>query len=259
MTQASEIAEYLGFAHRLADASGGVIVPHFRERIDVDNKRADDFDPVTIADRDGEAVIRALIAETYPDHGILGEEHGKTAGNAYTWVIDPIDGTRSFITGFPTWGTLIALSHDGAPILGIMDQPVTGERFVGTPDGTFLAEQKLQVRPCTGLADAILFSTTPDMFDTEEELPAFARVESKVKLRRWGGDCYSYCMLAHGLVDLVIEAGMEPYDIQALIPIVEGAGGIVTTWDGGSAAGGGRLIAAGDRRVYDEAVALLRG
>lgn len=259
MTLDSEIAEYLSFAHRLADASGDVIRPHFRECIDVDNKRPGDFDPVTIADRDAEAAIRALIEETYPDHAILGEEHGKRDGNAYTWVLDPIDGTRSFITGFLTWGTLIALSHEGLPILGIMDQPITGERFVGTPEGAYLGERKLQVRPCAALGDAVLISTTPDMFDAKEELPAFQRVESRVKLRRWGGDCYSYCMLAHGFVDLVIEASMKPYDIQALIPIVEGAGGIVTTWDGAPAANGGRLIAAGDRRVYDEAIALLQG
>ncbi len=259
MISDSQIAEYLTFAHRLADASGRVITPYFREQLDVGNKQTHDFDPVTVADRDAETVIRALIEETYPDHAVLGEEHGAVAGNAYTWVIDPIDGTRSFIAGFPTWGTLIALSHDGAPILGIMDQPITGERFVGSPEGAFLGERKLQVRSCPGLGEAILFSTTPDMFGAGEEISAFQRVESKVKLRRWGGDCYSYCMLAHGLVDLVIEAGMEPYDIQALIPIVEGAGGIVTTWEGASAATGGRLIAAGDRRVYEEAMALLRG
>lgn len=259
MPESDEISELTQFAHRLADAAGAVIRPYFRAALDVDNKQPGDFDPVTEADRAAEAAIRTLIRETYPDHGIIGEEHEDVAGGRYTWVLDPIDGTRSFIAGFPTWGTLIALGLDGRPVIGIMDQPFTGERFVGGPDGASLGDQNLKVRPCAGLSEAVLFSTTPDMFVPGDEMAAFQRVEAEVKLRRWGGDCYSYCMLAHGLVDLVIEASMKPYDIQALIPIVEGAGGILTTWEGGPAWNGGRLIAAGDRRVYDAAMALLNG
>lgn len=259
MSDTDEIAELTKFAHDLADASGEVIRPYFRAAIDVDNKRPGDFDPVTEADRAAETAIRTLIRDTYPDHGIIGEEHEDVAGGRYTWVLDPIDGTRSFIAGFPTWGTLIALGLDGRPIIGIMDQPFTGERFVGIPGGASLGDKSLQVRPCSGLSEAVLFSTTPEMFKPGADLSAFQRVEEKVRLRRWGGDCYSYCMLAHGLVDLVIEASMQSYDIQALIPIVEGAGGIVTTWDGEPAWNGGRLIAAGDKRVYDEAMALLSG
>jgi len=252
-----EIAELTKFAHELADASGAVIRPYFRVPLDVDNKMPGDFDPVTVADRQAEAAIRAMICETYPDHGIIGEEHEDVAGGRYTWVVDPIDGTRSFIAGFPTWGTLIALGLDGCPIIGVLDQPFTGERFVGVPGGAFLDGKSLQVRPCSSLSGAILFATTPDMFQPGEEIRAFQRVEERVKLRRWGGDCYAYGMLAHGLVDLIIEASMKPYDIQALIPIVEGAGGVVTTWDGSPAWNGGRLIAAGDKRVYDEAMELL--
>lgn len=259
MSQTDEFSELTAFAHRLADAAGAVIRPYFRAVLDVDNKQPADFDPVTEADRAAEETIRSLIRDTYPDHGIIGEEQEDVAGGRYTWVIDPIDGTRSFIAGFPTWGTLIALGLDGRPVVGIMDQPFTGERFVGVPGGASFGDKSLRVRSCSNLSEAVLFSTTPDMFKSGEETAAFQRVEDKVKLRRWGGDCYSYCMLAHGLVDLVIEASMAPYDIQALIPIVEGAGGILTTWDGEPAWDGGRLIAAGDKRVYDQAMVLLNG
>ncbi|MBI1179894.1 MAG: histidinol-phosphatase, partial [Alphaproteobacteria bacterium] len=212
---------------------------------------------VTAADREAEAAMRALIARTYPDHAVYGEEHGAEWGERFTWVLDPIDGTRSFIGGFPTWGTLIALAEHGRPILGIMDQPVLGERFVGGPDGAFLGDLALRTRPCERLEDAVLYATTPDMFEPEREMPAFRRVEQRVKLRRFGGDCYAYCMLAHGLVDVIVEAAMQPYDIQALIPIVEGAGGVVTNWDGDPAWQAGRILAAGDRRVHRQALEAL--
>ncbi len=255
-----QIADLLAFAHRLADVAGTVIRPHFRASGAVDNKRPADFDPVTAADRDAETAMRELIAAHYPDHAVYGEEHGAQWGARFTWVLDPIDGTRSFIGGFPTWGTLIALAEHGRPVIGIMDQPITGERFVGGPDGAFLGDRKLAVRPCAALADAVLYATTPDMFEPAREMPAFQRVERQVKLRRFGGDCYAYCMLAHGLLDVIVEAAMQPYDIQALIPIVEGAGGIVTNWEGEPAWNAGRILAAGDRRVHEAALeALNRG
>lgn len=263
-------ADLLAFAHRLADAAGEVIRPHFRNHHGIDDKPTMTvFDPVTEADRDAEAAMRALIEADHPDHAVYGEEYGAVwaadIGQRFTWVLDPIDGTRSFIGGFPTWGTLIAL-HDlevdgGRPVIGILDQPVLGERFVGSvvgdTQGAWLNDAPLSARPCTGLEDAILYATTPDMFAQPGEREAFGRVEEAVKLRRFGGDCYAYGMMAHGQNDLIIEAGMQPYDIQALIPIVEGAGGIVTNWDGAPAYDAGQILAAGDRRVHEAAMALL--
>ncbi len=254
----AEARELLAFAHTLADAAGAVIKPLFRSAGTIDNKRAADFDPVTAADRDAEAAMRDLIAARYPDHAVYGEEHGAEWGERFTWVLDPLDGTRSFIGGFPTWGTLIGLAEYGRPVVGIMDQPVTGERFTGGPDGAFLGERRLRVRDCASLKDAVLYATTPDMFKGED-MAGFRRVEQQVKLRRFGGDCYAYCMLAHGLVDLVVEASMQPYDIHALIPIVEQAGGIVTNWEGEPAWQAGRIVAAGDRRVHQAALEALRG
>jgi len=254
-----EISAIIAFAQRLADTAAEVTMPWFRAPLSIVNKACEnDFDPVTIADRDAEAAMRALIHTQYPAHGVLGEEGGlEAAAGADLWVLDPIDGTRSFISGFPTWGTLIAFNRDGRPIVGIMDQPVTGERFLGHPGGAFLGEKRLQVRPCGSLKDATLFATTPDMFATPAEKRAFAAMEKAVKLRRFGGDCYAYCMLAMGFVDLVVEASMGPYDIQALIPIVEGAGGIVTDWQGGDASGGGQILAAGNPALHAEAMAVL--
>jgi myo-inositol-1(or 4)-monophosphatase len=259
-----EIAEIIPFAQRLADCAAAVTTPYFRSHLSIVNKAGENnFDPVTIADREAEAAMRALIRETYPSHAVLGEEegHSKMEGSDGTdmWVLDPIDGTRSFISGFPTWGTLIAFNRAGKPLVGIMDQPFTGERYLGHPGGAFLGERKLRVRPCDSLGDATLFATTPDMFATPGERRAFAALESAVKLRRFGGDCYAYCMLAMGFVDLVVEASMGPYDIQALIPIVEGAGGIVTDWQGKDAANGGQILAAGNAALHAQAMAVLNG
>ena len=257
--EATEV-EMIAFANRLADAAGAVIRPYFRATNAIENKYEVGFDPVTIADKEAETAMRALIEAEYPDHGILGEEFGaKPAGDCgLTWVLDPIDGTRSFIGGFPTWGTLIALNDGNKVQIGIMDQPYTGERYIGTPQGAFFEDQKLAVRPCASLADAVLYSTTPDMFHQPGEAEAFGRVEKAVKLRRFGGDCYAYSMMALGFVDLIVEAAMQPYDIQALIPIVEGAGGFVANWQGEPADKGGQIIAAGDKRVFDQALALLQ-
>ena len=257
--------EYLDFAHQLADAAAAVSRPRFRTALSIDDKTGagDGFDPVTRADREAESAMRALIRGRYPEHRVFGEEHGGAAreirGDAPGWVLDPIDGTRAFITGLPLWGTLIAFNDGAGPLIGIMDQPFTGERFVGTPEGAWLGERKLATRPCAGLGEGVLYCTDPDMFAHPAERAAFGRVEAQVKMRRFGGDCYAYCMLALGLVDLVIEGDLKPYDIQALIPIIVGAGGVVTSWDGGPADQGGLIIAAGDRRVHAQAMAVLRG
>jgi myo-inositol-1(or 4)-monophosphatase len=248
--------------HELADASGAVIRPYFRVDVSITDKTDPDdaavYDPVTEADRNGEMAIRNLIRERYPRHAILGEEHGREGEGPELWVLDPIDGTRSFIGGFPTWGTLIAFNDGEAPLLGVMDQPVTGERFVGTPDGAFLAERKLHARGCRDLDAAVLYATTPDMF-SPTELPVFEDLAARVQLRRFGGDCYAYCMLAMGLVDLVVESALQPYDIQALVPIVRAAGGVVTTWEGGAPDQGGRIVAAGDPRLHEQVLTRLAG
>lgn len=261
----ARLAELTAFACGLAGAAGPVILSHFRAPLAVDNKAgAGAYDPVTEADRGAETAMRELIEHTYPDHGIFGEEHGFQPGDsALTWVIDPLDGTRSFVTGALHWGTLIALYDGTRPVLGVVDQPYTGERFVGSRRGASLrrggTERALNTRRCERLEDADLYTTSPELLTTAAEREGFARLASRVKLVRYGGDCYSYCMLALGCVDLVVEAGLKPYDVQAIIPVVEAAGGLMTTWEGGDASYGGRIIAAGSRAAHAAAMALLGG
>ncbi|MDO8534971.1 MAG: histidinol-phosphatase [Xanthobacteraceae bacterium] len=254
--------DFATFVDELATVSGEAIRPFFRTALGVENKsHTGVFDPVTAADRAAETAMRMLIRKTFPAHGIIGEEFGDERPDAsYVWVIDPIDGTKSFISGMPAWGTLIGLLKDGAPVYGMMHQPFIGERFSG--DGASAryrgpaGERHLSARPCAGLNEAVLFTTSP-LLMTEQERGQFQKVERAVRLSRYGGDCYAYCMIAAGFVDLVIEAGLKQHDIVALIPIVEGAGGIVTDWNGGPATKGGRILAAGDRRVHAEALRLL--
>jgi myo-inositol-1(or 4)-monophosphatase len=260
----ASLDELVRFANRLADASGEVIRPWFRRPIDVTDKgtgRAG-FDPVTEADREGEAVLRRLIKETYPTHGILGEEHGREAGtDRLTWVLDPIDGTRAFICGMPQWGTLIALNDGTRPILGVLDQPVTRERWIGYENHAELAAsgttQKLKTRACGDLASATLTTTHPTGYFSNVEREAFEALGQRVKMTRFGGDCYAYGLLAMGFIDLVVESALKPWDVQALIPIIQGAGGLMTSWNGGDAQEGGRVIAAGDARVHAQALEIL--
>jgi histidinol phosphatase-like enzyme (inositol monophosphatase family) len=250
------------FVNELATQSGQAILPFFRSKLATDDKsRGGVFDPVTEADRAGEAAMRQLIKRTFPTHGIVGEEFGSEDEDAeYVWVLDPIDGTRAFIAGLPLWGTLIGLMRQGAPVYGLMHQPFTGEFFFGDGSGASLrnhhSERRLTTRRCASLGEAIISTTSPKLFDPPA-LAAYERVERETRLARYGCDCYAYCMLAAGHIDLVIEAGLKPYDIVALIPIIEGAGGVVTVWDGGPAAGGGSIVAAGDRRLHDLALRLL--
>ena len=254
--------DFGAFVDELATISGEAIRPFFRTSLGVENKaRSGPFDPVTEADRAAEQAMRTLIRKNFPDHGIIGEEFGSDRPDAtYVWVLDPIDGTKSFISGAPTWGTLIGLLKDGQPVYGMMHQPFIRERFTG--DGANAryrgpaGERRLNTRSCTAISEASLFTTSPLLMD-EEERNLFNNVQSKARLTRFGGDCYSFCMVAAGFVDLVIEAGLKSYDIVALIPIIEGAGGIVTDWSGGPATNGGRIVAAGDKRAHVEALALL--
>jgi myo-inositol-1(or 4)-monophosphatase len=253
------------FAHVLADISADAILPYFRKSLSVTNKAAGSgFDPVTPADRAAERAVRKAIGARFPAHGITGEEYAEVAGaGRYRWLIDPIDGTRAFMMGSPLWGTLIGLMDGGKPALGLMNQPFTGERFWSDARtarwrGRDGKARKIRTRPCARLADAVLTSTHPDMF-TAAEAGRFRAVKGRARLTRFGCDCYGYCLLAAGFVDVILEAGLKPYDIAPLIPIIEAAGGIVTSWDGGPAAGGGRIVAAGDARVHAEALALIGG
>lgn len=264
MLDPRKIDELASFALELADAAGAVTLPHFRSGLAVDHKEGRHaFDPVTAADRGAEAAIRKLIGERYPDHGILGEEYGTQTGtNGLTWVLDPIDGTRSFISGVPLWGTLIALNDGTAPVIGLMDQPYIGERFIGRPGGSELIGRMgttpLKTSTCKTLNTALLGNTDPGMFTRDDERAAFREISSKVKLRRFGGDSYFYCLLAAGTLDLVIESGLEPYDIQALIPIIEQAGGVVTNWAGGDPQNGGQVIAAATPELHAQALKILK-
>ena len=250
------------FVDRLATVSGEAILPFFRTSLNVENKgHGGAFDPVTAADRSAETAMRTLIRQNFPDHGIIGEEFGGERTDAeYVWVLDPIDGTKSFISGMPAWGTLIALTRAGEPVYGMMHQPFTRERFTGDGGSARYrgpaGERALRVRDCAALADAILMTTSP-LLMKEADRDAFGKVEKAVRLSRYGGDCYAYCMLAAGHVDLVVETELKPYDILPLMPIIAGAGGIVTAWDGGSPNAGGRIIAAGDKRVHAAAMKVL--
>jgi histidinol phosphatase-like enzyme (inositol monophosphatase family) len=259
--------DFSQFVDELATLSGRAILPFFRSTFGTDDKsKGGVFDPVTEADRAGEAAMRHLIKRTFPTHGIVGEEFGAERDDAeYVWVLDPIDGTRAFMAGLPVWGTLIGLMRQGVPVYGLMHQPFTGERFSGEGGratfrraGEEPGSRRLKTRRCGSLKDAILSTTSPRLFGPEE-MRRYDRVEAAIKLARYGTDCYAYCMLAAGHIDVVIESGLKPYDIVALIPIIEGAGGIVTTWDGGSAAGGGSIVAVGDRRLHVPVLDLLNG
>jgi histidinol phosphatase-like enzyme (inositol monophosphatase family) len=261
---AADHAAFLEFAHAMAVSAGHAILPHFRVALDIEDKGSPaGYDPVTVADRAAEAVIRAEIARRHPDHGIRGEEHGWQKGSSrYTWVVDPIDGTKSFILGQLHWATLIAL-HDGERVVaGVAHQPYVGETFLATVDGPAQwrrgsERRNLRTRPCRQLGDAIVACTHPSMFRTPEARAAFDRVADRARLTRWGGDCYAYCLLAMGLIDIVIEASLQAYDVQALMPIITAAGGVITSWTGERCDEGGSVVACGDPALHAEVLRLL--
>jgi len=255
--------ELMATGHALADAARAATLPHFRNAgLRTENKQVGGFDPVTQADRAAESAMRAVLAERRPEDGILGEEEAAVAGRSgLTWVLDPIDGTRGFLSGTPTWGVLIALADAAGPFYGLIDQPYIGERFEGGLGRARLTgphgERALAVRRAVSLDSAVLFTTFPEI-GTEAEGAAFARVRDRVRLTRYGMDCYAYALLAAGQVDLVIEAGLHPYDIAAPIAVIEAAGGIVTDWQGGPVHEGGQAIAASGPQIHAEALKLLQ-
>lgn len=267
MTSQNQYDEYMDFMHILADAAAEVTLPMFKQPVEITNKGPklhSDFDPVTIADQNAEKAIRRLIADKYPTHDILGEEHGEEVkgdqgwADRWKWVIDPIDGTRAYISGIPLWGTLVAL-HDGErPVVGMLDQPYLKERYIGTQYGSTLNGKPLKTRNVDDISQATISTTDPlQFFETDEDRRAFDKVAEKSAMMRNGYDCYAYVMVAAGHMDIVIESGLEAYDIQALIPIVEGAGGIVTNWTGGPADQGGQVLASANKTLHKQAMDLL--
>ena len=264
-TASDQIAEFAACAIDLADRAGDAILPYFRSANVVENKQAKSaYDPVTEADRAAEQVIRDRLLECYPGHSVRGEEFPPYEGDApYTWVLDPIDGTKAFVMGVPVWSTLIGLLDNGKPLIGIMNQPFVGERFVGRPGRATLensnGSRDLKVSTTTDLADALIATTFPGPERTSETYQRYLALEDRAKGARYGGDAYFYCLLAAGSIDLVTDAAMGDYDIAALIPIIEAAGGIVTTWDGGPAAGGGNIVAAATRELHEAACVILSG
>ncbi|WP_412563908.1 histidinol-phosphatase [Thalassobius sp. MITS945101] len=259
MQDAKQIIET---AHALADAARAAILPHFRAPgLDAENKLSEGFDPVTVADRAAERAMRAILATERPHDTIIGEEFGRKDGTSgLSWVLDPIDGTRGFMSGTPTWGVLIAVSDASGPIFGMIDQPYIGERFWGGlgqsemtgPQGP----RDLKTRAARPLSEAVLFTTFPEVGSEAERL-GFQSVEKQVKLTRYGMDCYGYALVATGQIDLVIEAGLQSYDIQAPIGVVEAAGGVVTDWQGNPVHEGGRVVAAANPQIHAEALAYL--
>ncbi|HEX5775212.1 MAG TPA: histidinol-phosphatase [Caulobacteraceae bacterium] len=261
---AARIAELDAFLLALNRASGEVILPLFRAEHGMVDKGQRGFDPVTEADKGAERAIRRLIAERYPDHGVIGEEYGEDRPDAeFVWVLDPVDGTRAFIAGLPVWTTLIGLRFQGKPVLGSIGQPFLGEVFIGHAGGSRLVtargEKALNVRPCPDIRQAIIATTDPEGCFDGAELGAWTQVRAAARLARLGCDAYAYAMVAGGTMDLVVEAGLKPWDIEAAIPLIEGAGGLVTNWRGDAVgSNGGQIAIAGDRAVLDEALVALK-
>lgn len=263
MRVSEELAsDLIATAHELADVAREATLLHFRSRdLTAENKETQRFDPVTAADRLSEQRMREVLARRRPQDGILGEEFGISDGSSgLTWVLDPIDGTRGYLSGTPTWGVLISVRDASGVLYGIIDQPYIRERFEGGLGRARvvgpMGEAALGVRPAQPLSQAILFSTFPEV-GTAAEGAAFRKVASGAKLVRYGTDCYAYALIAAGQIDLVIEAGLQAYDVQAPIAVIEAAGGIVTDWKGRPALQGGQILAAASREVHAEALALL--
>ena len=246
-----------------AEIAATITLPRFRSGLAVDNKESAGFDPVTEADREAELAIREAIGVRFPDHGIIGEEWDtKSAESPYVWIIDPIDGTRAFITGVPVWGTLVGLMVGGRAVAGLMAQPFTGEVYLALPGQAtyYRGDERLQLRTSgvTALSHAKLTTTSPDLFERTGLLEPWTALRREVLTTRYGLDCYGYCLLAAGHIDLVVEAGLKDVDIAPLIPMIQNAGGVVTTWDGGPAEQGGNCVAAATPELHAAALKVLQ-
>ncbi len=252
--------EFVAFAERLADAGRDILLRYFRTDVAIDDKP--DATPVTVADRETEAALREMVAERFPGHGFVGEEYAATdAGASHVWVVDPIDGTKSFVSGNPVFGSLIALVRDGTPVLGIIDHPALGDRWIGAAGRpTTHNGRPVRVRPCPDIGSAIYYCSSPYMFP-EADRAAFERLRAAVRFTRFSADCLAYGLLASGFVDLVVEADLGVFDFCALIPVVAGAGGTVTDWQGRPVTleSDGRLAAVGDAALHRRVLDLIAG
>ncbi|WP_395687294.1 inositol monophosphatase family protein [Aestuariivirga sp.] len=250
------------FAITLAHQAAGAILPYFRRNTEIQEKDGPVWDPVTEGDRAGERIIRSLIEKQYPDHAIHGEEYGVKDGRSpFTWVLDPVDGTRAFVCGMPTWATLIGLSFEGRPVLGLMNQPVVGDMFFGNPSGAWHDYRghvtKMSTRSGVELARATIGTTAPELYRSRENQRRFQTLREAARLTRYGGDSYFFCMVAAGHIDIAMDCGLQPYDITPLLPIITGAGGVAAEWTGGNLSHGGNVITAGSDSLLAEALAIM--
>ena len=249
------------FANHLADEARKISMFYFKKKIKITNKNNKDFDPVTAVDIGVQKKINKLINKEFPNHSILGEEDSIIKNSEYEWCVDPIDGTKSYIQGVPLWGTLIALSKNNEIILGLADIPALNERYIGHSNLSYKIirnkKTKLKVRNTERLNESILNTTSPYVFANKSDQKSFERLSKKVKSTRLGGDCYSYCLLADGLIDIVVESGLKPWDIRALVPIIKNAGGIINTWEAETVADGGRIIATTNKELFKKSQRIL--
>jgi myo-inositol-1(or 4)-monophosphatase len=253
--------KFLNFSNTLADEARLISLRYFKKKISIENKKKNGFDPVTVADIKIQKKLNRLILKSFPDHSIIGEEETYSKNSSYEWCIDPIDGTKSFIQGMPLWGTLISLSENGNIILGLADIPALDERYIGYEKKSYKIingkKTNLKVRNNKEISDSILNTTSPYLFANKNDQSSFERLSKMVKLTRLGGDCYSYCLLADGHVDIVVESGLNPWDIRALEPIIVNAGGVLKTWDNKKIFNGGSVIACANNKIFNQCRTIL--
>jgi myo-inositol-1(or 4)-monophosphatase len=262
MSKSPDWNDLTSFAVALARASEVEILPYFRKNTPIEVKPHEVWDPVTEGDKAGERIIRKMIEERFPDHGINGEEYGvRESKSGFTWVLDPVDGTRSFVCGMPTWATLIALNFEGKPVVGVMNQPFVGDLFYGNPEGAWNnyrgKVEPIRVRQDVTLDHAAAGTTAPELYRGKSDQESFQKLRNAVKLMRYGGDAYFFSVLAAGHLDVALDAGLQAYDIAALIPIIEGAGGAVGSWSGSVPAEGGNIICAGSESLLAAAIEVM--
>ena len=253
--------KFINFSNMLADEARLISLKYFKKKLKIKNKVRSGFDPVTVADIKIQKKLNRLILKYFPNHSIIGEEETHFKNSAYEWCIDPIDGTKSFIQGMPLWGTLISLSENGNVILGLADIPALDERYIGYGKKAYKIvngkKTNLKIRNIEKISNTILNTTSPYLFTNKSDQLSFERLSKKVKLTRFGGDCYSYCLLADGHVDIVVESGLNPWDIRALEPIIVNAGGVLKTWDNKKIFNGGKVIACANNKIFNQCKTIL--